>query len=115
MMERKIVYLDPEDKETIIKYLADNKEHFKELKPVEVLEKIKTKMLKKFDSSFHDEIEVQFYNSCKLVIAEDISRSTGLSTDGIMYVIDYMGLENFKEYWNVKPKRTRKRNKNKEK
>lgn len=106
------MYLDPEDKETIIKYLSDNKTHFKELKAVDTLEKIRTKMKKKFDSSFYDEIDLQFYNCCKLVIAEDISRNTGLASDGIMYILDYMGIDKFKEYWDVKRKRNYRRSKN---
>lgn len=92
------MYLDPEDKETIIQYLADNKQHFLDLKQTKLLLKMKDKLMKKFDSSFQEEIEVQFYNCCKLVIAEDVSRNTGLAVDGIMYILDYMGLENFKEY-----------------
>lgn len=92
------MYLDPEDRETIIQYLADNKHHLLDLKPIKSLSKMKKKLLKKYDSSFHEEIEVQYYNSCKLVIAEDVTRNTGLAVDGIMYVIDYMGLDKFKEY-----------------
>lgn len=93
-----MTYFDPEDQEKIKEYLINNKEHLQELKPIKLLDKAKKKLLKKYDSSFHDEIETQFFNACKLVIAEDIGKSTGLAVDGIMYVIDYMGLDNFKEY-----------------
>lgn len=93
-----MTYFDPEDQDKIKDYLIDNKEHLKELKPIKLLDKAKKKLLKKYDSSFQDEIETQFFNACKLVIAEDVTRNTGLATDGILYIIDCMGLEKFKEY-----------------
>lgn len=105
------MYLDPEDQETIIQYLSDGKDNFKDLKPIKQLGKMKAKLLKKYDSSFHEDIWVQYYNACKLAIAEDISRNTGLATDGIMYILDCMGLEKFKEYMSMsqhKPSTTKK-------
>lgn len=92
------MYLDPEDKEKIIQYLIDNKGHFSTLKPIKILSKMRDKLLKKYDSSFHEEINIQYDKQCRLVVGTEISKNTGLAIDGIMYVLEYMGLENFKNY-----------------
>lgn len=102
------MYLDPEDKEKVIEYLSKNKKYLISLKSIEQLTKMKDKLYKKYDSSFYDEIDVQYYNSCKLVIAEDIGRVTGLGVDGIMFIMDSMGLDNFIKYMKPRKKRVKK-------
>lgn len=106
------MYLDPEDKELIIMYLSDHKTEFLELKPIKVLGKIKEELYKKYEPSFYEDIDYQYYTSCRLAIAEDIGRATGLSVDGIMFILESMGLEHFMKYMeidNVKRKTKRKR------
>lgn len=92
------MYLDQEDKERIIQYLSDAKKDLKALKTVKDLKRIKNKLIKKYDKSFHSDIEVQYYGAVKLAISEDVSRNTGLSSDGIMFILDSMGLDKFKRY-----------------
>lgn len=105
------MYLDPEDKEIIINYLSKNKEHLIGLKPIEQLKKMKDKLYKKYDKSFYDEIDRQYYGACKLSIAEDIGKATGLAVDAIMYILDYMGLDNFQIYMGEKnePRKTKRK------
>ncbi len=99
------MYLDPEDKDKIIQYLSDHKLDLIELKSIKLLSKMKDNLYKKYDPSFYDEIDVQYYGACKLVIAEDVGKATGLAADGILYIIDSMGLDNFKEYMSVRRRR----------
>lgn len=91
------MYFDPEDKERILDYLESNKGHFKTLKPIKQLSKMKDKLLKKYDSSFHEDIEIEYLKGCRLAVAEDISRNTGLATDGIMFTIESLGMDKFKK------------------
>ena len=96
------MYLEPEDKEKIVDYLVKNKKNLRSLPQVKLLKQQLKQALKSNDSSFHDDVITEFLACVKIPIAEDVSRATGLSTDGIVYIIQCMGLEKFKKYLGVK-------------
>lgn len=92
------MFLDLEDKEKIITFLVKNKKILKSLPQVKLLKKQLRTSLKSNDSSLHDDIMVEFLACCRIPIAEEVSRNTGLATDGIVYIIQCMGIEKFRKY-----------------
>lgn len=93
---------DKEDEEIIKEYLIINKNSLKNLSTIKSLKKEYKKELKNNSKEFHDDIEIEFFGLCKMLIAQDVGKNTGLATDGIMYLLDYMGLKNFKKYIGVR-------------
>lgn len=92
------MYLDDVDKEIILEFLSKNKERLKSLEKIVFLKTQYDNALATNGMEFHDDIHAQFFGVCKTIIAEDVSRNTGLSADGIIYILDYMGLDKFQEY-----------------
>lgn len=93
------MFLENEDKEKIVDYLVKNKKVLRSLPQIVLLKKqLKDALKRELDKTFHDDIITEFLKCCKIPIAEDVSRNTGLATDGIVYIIDYMGLDKFKKY-----------------
>lgn len=86
-----------EEKEKVIQYLIDNKQFLKDQLLKDITAE-RDKLLKEFDSSLHDDIEIQYIQIVRMMIAEDIAKNTGISTDNILYLLEYMGVEKFKEY-----------------
>lgn len=92
------MFLDDVDKEVVIEFLSKNKRRLKDLEQIKLFKTQCNKALKENGMEFHDDIHAQFFAVCKTIIAEDVSRNTGLSADGIIYILDYMGLNKFQEY-----------------
>lgn len=92
------MYLDVDDKRIVVEYLVKNKKMLRSLPDVKLLGTQKRKALKENDQAFHDDIEAEYLSSVKYIIAQDVGRNTGLSVDGIIYIIDCMGTTNFRDY-----------------
>lgn len=89
-------YLEKEDQEKTIQYLIENKEHLKEL--LIDLFKERDRLLEKEVKEFHEDIEIECMQIARMIIAEDIGRNTGLSPEGILFVLECLGIDKFKEY-----------------
>jgi len=105
------MYLEETDREKIVDYLVINKKMLRSLPQIKLYKKQFKEALKDNDSSLHDDISTQFLNCCKGIIAENVSRNTGLAADGIIYILDYIGIQEFEKYLkgkgNMKRKPTR--------
>jgi hypothetical protein len=84
--------------------LVKNKKAIRQLPKVKLLKQQYKKALKENSVEFHDDLEREFLGSVKYLIAQDVGKNTGLSVDGIIYVMDCMGSTDFMVYLNGKVK-----------
>lgn len=92
------MYLDDIDRDIVIEFLAKNKKRLKSLEKIKLFKQQYNKAIKTNGKEFHDDIDAQFFGVCKSIIAADVSLNTGLGADGIIYILDCMGQEKFREY-----------------
>jgi len=83
-------------KEKIIQYLIDNKQVLQDV--IKDLQVNKDDLLKEHDHSLHEDIEIEFYKVARLICAERIGTDIAESPEEILYILECIGLDSFKEY-----------------
>lgn len=81
------------DHEILLEYIAANKEYLKEI--INDYTKHKKELLKKENSLFHKEIELQYRQTIKENVVLELAKNTNINTETIKIFVENIDLEKY--------------------